>query len=514
MSNRATSIDLLRGFALVMMIFSGMIPFGGALPAWMYHAQVPPPLHEFNPNLAGLTWVDLVFPFFLFSMGAAVPFAVPIKLAKQGLTKTLFELLRRSIRLLLFAIIGWNFHPLRLPTLGWWAQIAGVLTYLGLFLSFFTYPNISKRLKQGATVLGVVLIVGIYFWLTFSEKEINPATNDAIIRVLANVYFIGSIIWLATNGIWALRISICVFIMAFYLGSLEKGSWVEQLWSSHDIFNLVSPMLLKYLLIFIPGTIAGDILIVKFIAPRPDDEGEEEEDDGEDYSASQIIADFLPDAPVFVEETTPLPLSYQRNGVFVYSIVAVIATVVTLWAAVNRDMGAGLAINAVLGLVAFVSVFFVGSSLSEEELLTRPIAQEQFIKIQLVLFGFSLLIIGYFLDPFQGGVKKDHATLSYFFLTSGLSTLWVLAFHHFYPALWVSKLFKPFELVGQNALMAYLMAGFLIVPIMNLTHFSDLFIAPSPDKIAAYGLAKAVLITASVVGLTAFLSKKQVFWKI
>jgi uncharacterized membrane protein YfcA len=62
--------------------------------------------------------------------------------------------------------------------------------------------------------------------------------------------------------------------------------------------------------------------------------------------------------------------------------------------------------------------------------------------------------------------------------------------------------------------MAYLMAGFLIVPIMNLTHLSDLFIAPSPDKIAVFGLAKAVVITASVVGLTAFMSKKHVLWKI
>ena len=62
--------------------------------------------------------------------------------------------------------------------------------------------------------------------------------------------------------------------------------------------------------------------------------------------------------------------------------------------------------------------------------------------------------------------------------------------------------------------MAYLMAGFLIVPLMNLTHFSDVFIAPTADKVAIFGVVKAVFITASVVGLTAFLSNKKVFWKI
>ena len=43
MQNRLNEIDLLRGFAVIGMVFSGILPFNGALPAWMYHAQVPPP---------------------------------------------------------------------------------------------------------------------------------------------------------------------------------------------------------------------------------------------------------------------------------------------------------------------------------------------------------------------------------------------------------------------------------------------------------------------------------------
>jgi predicted acyltransferase len=37
---------------------------------------VPPPDHKFNPAIPGITWVDLVFPFFLFSMGVAIPLAL------------------------------------------------------------------------------------------------------------------------------------------------------------------------------------------------------------------------------------------------------------------------------------------------------------------------------------------------------------------------------------------------------------------------------------------------------
>src|SRR5689334_13936563 len=75
--SRAQALDALRGFAILAMLLSGQLPFGeNSLPAWMYHAQVPPPNHEFNPLLPGITWVDLVFPFFLFSMGAAFPLAL------------------------------------------------------------------------------------------------------------------------------------------------------------------------------------------------------------------------------------------------------------------------------------------------------------------------------------------------------------------------------------------------------------------------------------------------------
>ena len=73
MIKRNESLDALRGFAILTMILSGSIAYGDVLPAWMFHAQVPPPDHKFIPAIPGITWVDRVFPFFLFSMGAAIP---------------------------------------------------------------------------------------------------------------------------------------------------------------------------------------------------------------------------------------------------------------------------------------------------------------------------------------------------------------------------------------------------------------------------------------------------------
>lgn len=61
---RAISLDAFRGYAIVTMVLSGTIA-SGVLPGWMYHAQMGPRSNYiFDPQLYGITWVDLVFPFF------------------------------------------------------------------------------------------------------------------------------------------------------------------------------------------------------------------------------------------------------------------------------------------------------------------------------------------------------------------------------------------------------------------------------------------------------------------
>ena len=52
---RALALDALRGFAILTMVLSGIVPHGGKLPAWMYHAQTPPPDHKFNAAVPGIT---------------------------------------------------------------------------------------------------------------------------------------------------------------------------------------------------------------------------------------------------------------------------------------------------------------------------------------------------------------------------------------------------------------------------------------------------------------------------
>ncbi len=73
---RVYSIDALRGLAIIGMVLCSAIGFNSGLPAWMFHAQTPPPTYEFNPSIAGLTWVDLVFPFFIFFTNRLTSFVI------------------------------------------------------------------------------------------------------------------------------------------------------------------------------------------------------------------------------------------------------------------------------------------------------------------------------------------------------------------------------------------------------------------------------------------------------
>ena len=57
-SGRIASIDIIRGIAIVGMVLCANIGFQSDLPAWMFHAQTPPPTYAFNPEVPGITWVD------------------------------------------------------------------------------------------------------------------------------------------------------------------------------------------------------------------------------------------------------------------------------------------------------------------------------------------------------------------------------------------------------------------------------------------------------------------------
>src|SRR5260370_5582964 len=64
---RILSIDIFRGLTMAVMIFVNALAEVRGLPWWTYHAHA-------NQDL--MTYVDMVFPFFLFIVGMSLPLSV------------------------------------------------------------------------------------------------------------------------------------------------------------------------------------------------------------------------------------------------------------------------------------------------------------------------------------------------------------------------------------------------------------------------------------------------------
>src|SRR6202167_1570956 len=71
---RVVSIDIFRGLTMAVMIFVNALAEVNGLPWWTYHA------HE-QENV--MTYVDMVFPFFLFIVGMSLPLSIAQRLKRN-----------------------------------------------------------------------------------------------------------------------------------------------------------------------------------------------------------------------------------------------------------------------------------------------------------------------------------------------------------------------------------------------------------------------------------------------
>src|SRR5690349_15772306 len=72
-SQRILSIDALRGITILVMIFVNELAGVSAIPAWMKHMPA---------DADAMTFVDVVFPAFLFIVGMSISFAIANRKAK------------------------------------------------------------------------------------------------------------------------------------------------------------------------------------------------------------------------------------------------------------------------------------------------------------------------------------------------------------------------------------------------------------------------------------------------
>ncbi len=468
---RADALDALRGLAILLMILSGTIPFGASisLPAWMYHAQVPPPHHIFNPNLPGLTWVDLVFPFFLFAMGAAFPFSLSKKL-NSGIPKwkIVIQVILRGLTLAAFAIYIQHIRPYVInpntTNFDWFIGLIGFALLFPILLRL--PPTVKPIIRYSVKTAGIIAAVILVSFLKYPDGSgFSLYRSDIIILVLANVAVFGSLIWLFTKDNILLRLGFLGILIALRLTQNVDGSWNAWLWNFSPFPWLYKLYYCQYLFIVLPGTIVGD-MIYKWM------------------KSEKSVANDKPN----LSSTTML-----------YSLVLMIVFVlVNLIGLYSRELVFTAVADVLLCLAGLT--FFKNANNSLEKLYKS-----------LFNWGAYWLILGIFFEAYEGGIKKDHPTMSYYFVTTGLAIFTYIAFSICLDYFKKIKFFKVIIESGQNPMIAYMAGNNLILPILAITSLdvllNQLMISPW------IGFFKGVILTTLVALATSFFTRKKLFWR-
>ena len=258
---RAHALDALRGYAIITMVLSAMEAFS-VLPRWMYHAQVPPPDHVFDPTIYGITWVDIIFPFFLFSMGAAIPLSLGRQHAKgESIMKLTWKTVQRWVKLTFFAIFIIHAFPFMLGYEQEWMRYAmPIFFFILLCLMFMPNPfGLSQYKARAITWSAYLVAVGFMLLQPYAGgAPFRLTDSDCIMLILANVSLTGSIIYLLTIGHPLRRLALLPFLVALFMAAHTANSWPALLIHTSWLPWLYLPAYQEYLLIIIPGTVAGE----------------------------------------------------------------------------------------------------------------------------------------------------------------------------------------------------------------------------------------------------------------
>ncbi len=523
---------MLRGAAILLMIFSGVIPFDMPLPVWMYHAQEPPPYHVFNPKLPGLTWVDLIFPVFLFAMGAAIPLALSARLDREkSRLRTVVRIFERGVLLVFFALYIQHIRPETLAksphTSTWYLCLLG---FALLFPLFSRYPkNWSRPVALRIRLISYALAALLLSQLRFPKGgRFSLDRADIILLVLANMAVFGSLIWLATRRSLLARLSPLAVLLGMRLSQTPKG-WVHSLWNwgphvfGWDMYWLFRWEFVCYLFIIVPGTICGDLLLEWSRSKQREDEqsevGQTEVQQLETKQSGNVTVEpFSSRSPPAEDSegqssTDEAPLrevtersdgsertvrSWQKRQLALLASLCLLITPIALVGLETRR------------LLPTTLTLFVGSMLAI--LLAQNLAGATGRLVRAcVQWGAFWLTLGLTFEPFEGGIKKDHPTLSYYFVCTGLALFSLSALTILLVEFKSRRWFSLLEDVGKNPMIGYSAMSNLILPLLALTGL-DLRLA---DMLSTpwQGVLRGALETLLLALVVRLCSRLGIYWK-
>ena len=219
LTNRIESIDIFRGMTIFAMIFVNDLASVQGIPFWMKHMHA---------DADGMTFVDVVFPAFLFIIGMAIPFSISSRLSKkQSQLKILKHILQRSISLIVLGILTVNTSSLN-------ESATGINRHLWLFLVFVSaililnqYPKSEGRTKYFYNILKAVglisLIILAVIYRSGGDNDLSWLQTKwwGILGLIGWAYLFTSIIYLIFKNNKSVLLGMIFLSILLYIGDKE-----------------------------------------------------------------------------------------------------------------------------------------------------------------------------------------------------------------------------------------------------------------------------------------------------
>ncbi len=222
-SNRILSIDILRGFNLVLMLFVNDLYMAG-VPAWLGHMP---------GDFDGMGLADWVFPGFMFMVGMSVPYSVGNRISKGDDQPALFKhILIRTASLLIIGVLMANSRNVNEEFTGMTKSLWSMIMYTGVFLIWNNYDS-SKRRKTtvyGLQLLGVLMILPMVYIFRSAEDHIFRFNSWGILGTIGWGFLVAASVYLwFRNSISKTLLFVFFFLILNMLSKLHLLDFLSPL---------------------------------------------------------------------------------------------------------------------------------------------------------------------------------------------------------------------------------------------------------------------------------------------
>jgi len=212
---RILSIDALRGITILLMVFVNELAGMRDIPVWMKHMPA---------DADAMSFVDVVFPAFLFIVGMSIPFAINNRLAKGKFMQLQQHILFRTLGLLVLGFFLVNaeggYDEALMPlSIHLWM----LLVFVCAILIWKVYYTENKTLIYTLRAIGIIgLIILAFIYKGENGASITPRWWG-ILGLIGWAYLYSCIFYQLCKGNKYFLTALIAVCVAFYaIGSMES----------------------------------------------------------------------------------------------------------------------------------------------------------------------------------------------------------------------------------------------------------------------------------------------------